>query len=634
MEIKKTNERYPDLDFVRAVVMLLGLVLHVSLFFMPPHQLFWGTGEYVGDEMDSQFCNFIHLFRMQLFFLMAGFFAQLVIERKSYGHFVSDRFKRIFIPFVVGIIIIIPVFRLLMNGSGNYYNKEFDGMNFLERFRSEFLFKSLDGVPGVNDGLIHYWFIYYLLILYTAHFLLRSVFVYFGNKKIPGVDALLRIGLGTRWGFLALGLLSFPFQYLLVNISFGPSGFNVPLIDLAFYFVFYLFGTALYVNRHLLANMAQNAWFLIAISVPFIFFVSAPTDRIELAAPVITDITTWTIFDNSTVRFALPVLHAEGFFHGGIDKVVVAFIRASLCWTLCIGFIGLAHRYLKKPRPAIRYLADSAYWVYFIHLPITFKLSYIAQQIEWGSALFKSYVVLVVSTVIIYWLYNTFIRYGWLGDFFMGRRKSRSDPGEAEFSILNLIRVSMPTVIVLGGIALLLGAMLRFDRARQGSPVLVEAYVTRDISVLQRCDVIDDIRDAHGNTPLHNAARRPEAERMYNPMPILIAKYKSLNARNEFGRTALFVAVQSGNKSDVQSLLGAGADPNIADNHGHSPAHVAAIKAGVRNPKVGDAFVSMIEVLASRGANLELKDTQGRSVADCLKQFSGRNLKPIAVIGK
>ena len=63
----------------------------------------------------------------------------------------------------------------------------------------------------------------------------------------------------------------------------------------------------------------------------------------------------------------------------------------------------------------------------------------------------------------------------------------------------------MPTVIVLGGIALLLGAMLRFDRARQGSPVLVEAYVTRDISVLQRCDVIDDIRDAHGNTPLHNA---------------------------------------------------------------------------------------------------------------------------------
>ena len=635
MEIKNTNERYPDLDFLRAVVMLLGLVLHTSCLFMPPEFLGNNTGEYVGDEMNSQIVSFIHLFRMQLFFLMAGFFAQLVIERKSYGHFVGDRFKRIFIPFVAGILVIMPVGSLfLFNGSGSYYNNIFDGLKFSEQFRSVFLFKTLDGVPGVDEELWHYWFIYYLLILYVIHFLFRSVVLYFGIKKIPGVDALLRIGLGTRWGFLALGLLSFPFQYLLVNILFVPSGFNVPLIDLAFYFVFYLFGTALYVNRHSLANMAQNAWFLIAISVPFIFFVSAPSERIGMAAPVITDITTWTLFENSTASCALPVLHFEGFFHGGIDKVVVTFIRASLCWTLCIGFIGLAHRYIKNPRPAVRYLADSAYWVYFIHLPITVKLSFIAQQINFGSSLFKSYVVLVVSTIIIYWSYNTFIRYGWLGDFFMGRRKSRSDPGEAEFSLLNLIRVSMPAVIMLGGIALLLGAMLRFDRARQGSPVLVEAYVTRDISVLQRCDVIDDIRDAHGNTPLHNAARRPEAERMYNPMPILIAKYKSLNARNEFGRTALFVAVQSGNKSDVQSLLGAGADPNIADNHGHSPAHVAAIKAGVRNPKVGDAFVSMIEVLASRGANLELKDAQGRSVADCLKQFSGRNLKPMAVIGK
>ena len=635
MDIKNTNERYPDLDFLRAVVMLLGLVLHTSFLFMPPEFLGYTTGEYVGDEMNSQIVSFIHLFRMQLFFLMAGFFAQLVIERKSYGHFVGDRFKRIFIPFVAGILVIMPVGSLfLFNGSGSYYNNIFGGMKFLEQFRSVFLFKTLDGVPGVNDRLIHYWFIYYLLILYLVHFLFRSVVLYFGIKKIPGVDALLRIGLGTRWGFLALGLLSFSFQYLLVNILFLPSGFNVPLIDLAFYFVFYLFGTALYVNRHLLANMAQNAWFLIAISVPFIFFVSAPSERIGMAAPVITDITTWTLFENSTASCALPVLHFEGFFHGGIDKVVVTFIRASLCWTLCIGFIGLAHRYIKNPRPAVRYLADSAYWVYFIHLPITAKLSFIAQQINFGSSLFKSYVVLVVSTVIIYWSYNTFIRYGWLGDFFMGRRKSRSDPGEAEFSLLNLIRVSMPTVIVLGGIALLLGAMLRFDRARQGSPVLVEAYVTRDISVLQRCDVIDDIRDAHGNTPLHNAARRAEAERMYNPMPILIAKYKSLNARNEFGQTALFIAVQNGNKSDVQALLGAGADPNISDQHGHSPAHVAAIKAGVRNPKVGDSFVSMIEVLASRGANLELKDAQGRSVADCLKQFSGRNLKPMAVIGK
>ncbi len=625
------NERYHDLDFIRAAAMLLGLLLHVCIFFMPPRELFWGTGEYVGDEINLQFLSFIHLFRMQLFFLMAGFFAQLVIDRKSYRYLVGDRFKRILIPFVAGILILMPVHLLLMNGGGgNYYNSTFEGMNFPERFRSVFLFGTLDDVPGIKDGLIHYWFLFYLLIFYAVHFLLRPVFLRIGVERIPGVDALMRMTAGTRWGFLALALLSFPFQYLVVSIFLPPTGFNVPLLDLTFYFAFYLFGIALYANRHLLADMARNAWFLIALSFPFLFLVASPTSRIDMAAPVITDVTTWTMFDTGAVSFALPVLHAEGIFHGGIDKVVMAFIRAALCWTLCIGFIGLAHRYLTKGRPAVRYLADSAYWVYFIHLPITFKLSYLAQQVEWGSSLFKSYVVLVASTVLIYWSYNTFVRYTWLGDFFMGRRKSRSDPGESEFAIMHLLRVSAPTTALIGGIALLLGTMLQFDRARQGSPVLVEAYVTRDASVLERCDRIDDFKDAYGNTPLHNAARRPEGTRRYDPMPILLERCGSIDARNEFGRTPLFVAVRTGNRADVEKLLEAGADPNVADRHGHTPAHVAAIKTGLRNPEASAFFASLVDVLDSHGADLEIEDGRGRTVAECFAQFGGGDPRRVA----
>lgn len=110
-------------------------------------------------------------------------------------------------------------------------------------------------------------------------------------------------------------------------------------------------------------------------------------------------------------------------------------------------------------------------------------------------------------------------------------------------------------------------------------------------------------------------------------MPILIPKYKSLDARNEFGKTALFVAVHTGNPSDVKALLRAGADPNIPDRHGHSPAHVAAIKAGGRNPKAAALSASMIDVVAAQGADLGSKDAKGRSVADCLKQFGRPELK-------
>ena len=113
-------------------------------------------------------------------------------------------------------------------------------------------------------------------------------------------------------------------------------------------------------------------------------------------------------------------------------------------------------------------------------------------------------------------------------------------------------------------------------------------------------------------------------------MPILIARCESLDARNEFGRTALFVAVRTGNKGDVEALLNAGADPDLPDRHGHTPAHVAAIKTGLRTPENADFFASMIDVLAAHGANLEIEDAQGRSVNECLEQFGGRNLKTVA----
>lgn len=42
--------------------------------------------------------GFAHLFRMSLFFFIAGYFARLVYHRKGLGYFVRDRAKRIGLP--------------------------------------------------------------------------------------------------------------------------------------------------------------------------------------------------------------------------------------------------------------------------------------------------------------------------------------------------------------------------------------------------------------------------------------------------------------------------------------------------------------------------------------------------------
>ena len=487
-------------------------------------------------------------------------------------------------------------------------------MGILERFKAVSLFGLLDEKPGIRDSLIHFWFLFYLLLIYGLHFLLRPMFRVVGIRKVGAFNRIVRFGLGRRFGFLALTALTFPFQYFLTRIFFPASGFNVPVINLAFYGVFYLFGIGLYTNRDLLKSIAKNGWFLLAISLPFMLMISSPTDRLDLGAPVIKDITTWTIFDTSSQKFVWPVFHFEGIFHSGWSKVVVAFVRASLCWTLCLGFLGLAHRLLAKPSPGIRYLADSAYWVYWIHLTITFKLSYLGQQVPWGSSLFRSFIVMVVSTFLVYWSYNKFVRYTWLGNFFMGQKKIKSDPLEEGFMTKRLVKHCLPAIAVVGIITFILGAMLDYDNSHQGSEVLVEAYTTKDSHLLESMENIHGIRDLYGNTPLHTAVRRNENTRTYDPVPVLLEKSSEVNATNDFGRTPLFVAVRSANRQDVLRLLKAGADPNIGDSYGHTPAHVAAIKSGKRGSLKTGPYTDILEDLSQYGADLKLMDYRGRSV--------------------
>ena len=73
-------------------------------------------------------------------------------------------------------------------------------------------------------------------------------------------------------------------------------------------------------------------------------------------------------------------------------------------------------------------------------------------------------------------------------------------------------------------------------------------------------------------------------------------------------------------------LIDAGASLDIVDRYGHSPAHVAAIKTGINNPKAAELYFSILKLLKEKGANMNIKDNKGRSVMDCLSFFSKRTL--------
>ena len=97
--------RRSDLDALRAVAMLLGIVLHASLSFIPS---FWIVTDRQQNPGFGIVFSAIHGFRMPLFFVMSGFFSAMLLHRRGRWSLVKHRFFRVFLPLLLGMVTIVP----------------------------------------------------------------------------------------------------------------------------------------------------------------------------------------------------------------------------------------------------------------------------------------------------------------------------------------------------------------------------------------------------------------------------------------------------------------------------------------------------------------------------------------------
>src|SRR5689334_763820 len=94
-----TGERYHGLDALRAFALLLGVVLHSTLcYVVPPGP--WAVGTATPSTILTWFVTYTHAFRMELFFLLAGFFGALAVERRGTVAYAKDRARRILLVFL------------------------------------------------------------------------------------------------------------------------------------------------------------------------------------------------------------------------------------------------------------------------------------------------------------------------------------------------------------------------------------------------------------------------------------------------------------------------------------------------------------------------------------------------------
>lgn len=99
--VTSAAKRLHHLDAARALLLLLGLPFHVAtkaIFESEPAAIAFQTSPVIG-----AYASITHIFRMFAFFMLAGYFAGMIRERKGAHAWVRDRVRRLGLPLLASL---------------------------------------------------------------------------------------------------------------------------------------------------------------------------------------------------------------------------------------------------------------------------------------------------------------------------------------------------------------------------------------------------------------------------------------------------------------------------------------------------------------------------------------------------
>ena len=100
---------------------------------------------------------------------------------------------------------------------------------------------------------------------------------------------------------------------------------------------------------------------------------------------------------------------------------LLSICSALFAWLMIFGLIGVFRKFFSGESPKVRFVSDSAYWLYIAHLPLIQVVQIWVS--EWPlPSLIKVVIVCVVTTVLLLLSYRYFIRYSPVGTMLNGKR--------------------------------------------------------------------------------------------------------------------------------------------------------------------------------------------------------------------
>jgi hypothetical protein len=420
----KTNKSLSTRPKRRSELDLMGMLVVLGLIFFHTGQIFYGGNFFVINEPSSVlalvFVAFASMWGMPLMFLISGITIWHSLRKRTAKDFVSERIKRLLIPFIVGLILIVPpqVYHgLKADPSYQESYLQFYPRFFNVQFAIDFpLF--LKGIPP--DNLFQLSTMYYLIDLFIFTLLLLPVFLLM--QKPPGKQR------GERWAAFfhrpgAIFILALPIAVSEAILGSGFHGTWNPFAWLSLLFYGFLFTSDNRFERSL-----QKQWKLALILGMIAFII-------------------WF----AGLGMLYTVYQIDPFTDYSPGSVLLRFLRGFTSWFWVVAIMGLvvrgrrsaaqmtkkaeaddeiplqvsagAHKTTFKDRIAA-YAKEAQLPFYILHqLPIVVIGFYVVQ---WEVGALVKYIVISLSSLLATWvLYDIGVRRTRLTRFLFGMRTKK-----------------------------------------------------------------------------------------------------------------------------------------------------------------------------------------------------------------
>ncbi|HET9268921.1 MAG TPA: acyltransferase family protein [Vicinamibacterales bacterium] len=408
-----SGERLHALDALRGFALLCGVVLHVAMSYLPGFTVWPLLDRSTSTTLAVAFFT-IHMFRMTTFFVIAGFFARLLMERRGLRAFVRNRATRIVVPLVVGWVWFFPpiVVAMWWVSSGQPLQPPSDA--------------AVAGRPVLPFPLAHLWFLYVLALIYTVAVPVRAAIarVDAGGALRRAIDTGMRTALAGPWAPLVLGapliavfLVS---PWLLWSGIPTPDQSLVPNLPAAVGFSS-AFAVGWLLHRQVALLKSIERWW-------------AP----HLAAAIGLTVACLALLGPSPSALSTTAPSA----------VLYTVLYVAGIWTWTLGLIGASLRFFSAESPVRRYISDASYWIYLAHLPLVVALQAAMKDwpLHWAV---KFPVVLTVALALLFASYHLFVRDTFIGEVLNGVRHRRDRRGETPADARPAVRLSGESLAVL-----------------------------------------------------------------------------------------------------------------------------------------------------------------------------------------